>query len=120
MVEKRKNGNHAQRPTRELKNETYLRSNFQRRSLGSLFSVDDGVPTRGEMVTVSFTERNFFKRHKNISALLFLRKETSAFLCFLPCFLPLSFEKFWEGKRSLLWKKDLNRERKKKSDIDAT
>ena len=41
---------------------------------------------------------------------------------FLPCFLPLSrslSKKFWEGKRSPLWKR-ISIKRKKKSDIDAT
>jgi hypothetical protein len=55
-----KRGEERKHPTRELKNGTYLRSNFQRRSLGSLFSVDDGVPAREERIAVSFTERNFY------------------------------------------------------------
>jgi len=98
MVEKTKNGNHAQRQPRELKNETYLRSNFQRRSLGSLFSVDDGVPARGEMVTVSFTERNFFLSGTKIYQLSFPRKKLERVsLLFALFFAPL-FRKNLGGK----------------------
>ena len=119
MVEKRKMEITPKRPTRELKNETYLRSNFQRRSLGSLFSVDDGVPARGEMVTVSFTERNFFLSGTKIYQLSFPRKKLERVsLLFALFFAPL-FRKILGGKALPSRKKDLNR-KKKKSDIDAT
>jgi len=84
-----------------------------------LFSVDDGVPARGEMVTVSFTERNFFLSGTKIYQLSFPRKKLERVsLLFALFFAPL-FRKILGGKALPSRKKDLNR-KKKKSDIDAT
>jgi hypothetical protein len=51
----------------------------------------------------------------------FARRNESAFLCFFALFFAPLFRKILGGKAlPFSGKKDLNRERKKKSDIDAT